>query len=241
MTPQPSPISSISSGPVLDEGERKFLVEADAARAFWEIATAKLQPRVEVDARPIAYSRTTYYDTPDLAYYRSGHTAVARRLRVREYGHAAHTDELPVLGDQCFVELKQSANGMRSKARRMVDTAQVPASLTELAGDATLEPCVATWYRRRALTDGANTLRVTLDDHLMLCRPRPLGSSFSPLTDDEIVGHGPAFIVEVKSFGPFPGWLSRALEGLQEAVGFSKFMLGMGAVEQSMRLHRRAA
>lgn len=218
-------------GPLLDQGERKYLLDAHAAAGFWAIACDRLRPQIDVKDRPVAYSRTTYFDTPDLAYFRSGRSAVAQRLRVREYAHAASLDEVPVVGGRCFVELKQSSGGLRSKTRLECAPHEVPGRLAELTDERRLEPCVATWYRRRALSDDAGTLRVTLDDRLMLCRPCSLGSEFE-LAPDQIVGHGPAFILEVKTFdGPPPAWLRHALVGLDEAVGFSKFMLGMRAIE----------
>lgn len=217
--------------PALNESERKYLLDADAARAFWEVASAHLRPQYDDCARPVAYSRTTYYDTPDLSYYRSCRGEVARRLRVREYAHAPDPSQPPLVGDRCFVELKQSAGGKRSKTRVAVRADEVPAQVAQLAG-MPLSPCVATWYRRRALTDDALRLRVTLDDYLLLCRPRPLGSSFDELSPGEILGRGPDYILELKTWDPFPSWLADALRGLPEAVGFSKFNLGMRAVEQ---------
>lgn len=221
--------------PQLDQGERKYLLDAAAAQTFWAIACERLRPQHDVADRPVAYSRTTYYDTPDLAYFRSGQHAVARRLRVREYAHAACLDEVPVVGERCFVELKQSAGGMRSKERVEVGAAAVPAELARLSGERELLPCVATWYRRRALTDDAGDLRVTLDDRLLLCRPRPLGAPFHDLAPGELYGLGPEFILEVKSWGRPPAWLACALASLKEAVGFSKFMLGMTAVHAELR------
>lgn len=220
-----------ASSPALDESERKYLLDADAATRFWEIASAHLTPQEDDRARPVAYSRTTYYDTPDLSYYRSCKSEVARRLRVREYAHAADPARPPVVGDRCWVELKQSSHGKRSKVRVAVSADEVAAQVAQLAG-MPLSPCVATWYRRRALTDAAQGLRVTLDDYLLLCRPRPLGSSFEGLSPGEVLGRGPEFVLELKTCDRLPAWLTDALVGLHEAVGFSKFNLGMRAVER---------
>ena len=224
----------VDPGPELDQGERKYLLDATAAEAFWTIAMAHLRPQLDVDARPVAYSRTTYFDTPDLAYFRSSQSGIARRLRVREYAHSARLDEAPVVGERCFVELKQSSGGLRSKTRVAVGAADVPTQLAVVAGESSLQACVATWYRRRALTDDTG-LRVTLDDRLLLCKPRPLGSAFA---EPEIVGRGPAFILEVKHWDAPPTWLAHALAGLEEAINFSKFMLGMRAVSSTMRRER---
>jgi hypothetical protein len=178
----------------------------------------------------VAYSRTTYYDTPDLSYYRSCRGPVKRRLRVREYAAPSDADEPPVvLTDRCFLELKCSTGDARTKNRVAFAPAELPSRLAAFT-DAPLAPTVATWYRRRALVDGAGMLRLTLDDRLLLCRPRPIGSAFGELGDGEILGRGPAFVLEYKCCGAPPAWLIDALEGLREATGFSKFQLGMHAV-----------
>jgi hypothetical protein len=218
-----------ADGKGLEERERKYLLDGDSARAFWAVASSCLLPQHDGDARPYAYVRTTYFDTPDLAYFRSCHGPIARRLRVREYAKAAHADETPVLADRCYLELKQSAEGMRAKTRVALRHDEVEAQLATLAG-APLAPCVATWYRRRALVDDATRLRVTLDERLLLCRPTPLGGSFGALRPHDVLGHGPPFVLEIKLSGSTPAWLASALGGMHEAVGFSKFMLGMSAI-----------
>src|SRR4029453_16125020 len=68
-------------------------------------------------ARPIAYTRTTYFDTDDLVYLRSCDGPVARRLRLREYGMAASLEDVAVLSPTPCPELKQNAGTARSKGR----------------------------------------------------------------------------------------------------------------------------
>ncbi|KAB2902633.1 MAG: VTC domain-containing protein [Kofleriaceae bacterium] len=210
----------------LEQRERKFLPDADAARAFWKIASARLRP--EHGPGAVSYSRTTYFDTPDLAYYRSCGGPILRRVRVREYAVASDPEGSPRRLEHCYLELKQSNASMRSKVRLRLQPAEVARELAALT-DASLAPCVTTWYRRRALV-GDDGLRVTLDDRLLLCRPLPVGSPLVPVDPDDVIVHGPSLVLECKSKGTPPRWLTEALAGMREELGFSKFVLGMNAV-----------
>ncbi len=216
----------------LEQCERKFLPDGEIAREIWAAASRHLRPE-HGDQGEVAYARTTYYDTPDLTYYRSCRGSVRRRLRVREYGAPSHPDATPVLSDRCFLELKMSTGDRRSKTRLALHPSEVPGQLSALTG-APLAPCVATWYRRRALVDETGLLRITLDDRLLLCRPQPLGSAFNELTASDLLGRGPAYVLEYKCCGAPPAWLIDALGDLREATGFSKFVLGMNAIAASV-------
>lgn len=210
------------SGPY--EFERKFLLEADRAHAFWSCAAAHLPRDHEA---PPCHVRTTYFDTPDLAFHRSSGGEIRRRLRVREY---AQSDGDFTRAARCYLELKQSSDSVRKKLRVEVAPEDVTAHLIAIAG-APMLPCVATLYRRRALGDGE--LRITLDEQLLLCRPRPLGSSLLGLRADDVLARGPSFVLELKFSERPPPWLAEALTDLREAVGFSKFILGMSAALQT--------
>jgi SPX domain protein involved in polyphosphate accumulation len=210
----------------LEQRERKFLPDADAARAFWKIASSHLRP--EHGPGAVSYSRTTYFDTSDLAYYRSCSGPVLRRVRVREYAVASDPEGPPRRLEHCYVELKQSNASMRSKVRLRLQPDEVARELASLT-DAALAPCVTTWYRRRALV-GDDGLRVTLDDMLLLCRPLPIGVPFTTLSDEDVIMRGPPLVLEYKNEGTPPDWLIDALAGMREEIGFSKFVLGMNAV-----------
>ncbi|HSY39678.1 MAG TPA: hypothetical protein VLA79_09120, partial [Polyangia bacterium] len=80
---------------LLSHGEMRRFLDAIAARAAIEIYDPQ---------RPISYTRTTYLDTNDLAYFRTGDGAPARRLRIREYAVAATAKDAPVLSGVAFVE-----------------------------------------------------------------------------------------------------------------------------------------
>jgi len=207
-----------------NQGERKFLLEAETARAIWLHASARLQPQLWVANRPITFHRTTYFDTPDHAYLR-GTGPVAQRIRVREYASAA-TDGSPLeLERSCYLELKRSANGRRSKTRLEIDAGEVDRHLAQV-GEALL-PCLTTWYQRAALTDDTESVRITLDTEIHYCPPQQIGApcgaapaAFARLSSP---------ILEVKTWGPLPGWLRALVRSLEEATDFSKFRAGMQA------------
>src|SRR5687768_9547467 len=98
------------------QGEQKFLLDAETAREIWLRASARLRPRLWVSDRPITFHRTTYFDTPDYAYYR-GTGPFSQRIRVREYASARVDGEPLELQRSCYLELKRSAHGRRSKTR----------------------------------------------------------------------------------------------------------------------------
>ena len=215
--------------PGLYEYERKFLLDADRAQGFWEIASARLPQH---DGASPCHVRTTYFDTEDLAYHRASQRGVRRRLRVREYARADGPHGDFTRDEPCYLELKQSSEGVRHKLRVAVKPDEVAAHLTRIAG-APMIPWVATLYRRRALMEPSSGLRLTLDDQLVLCRPLPLGSSIAALSSSDVLARGPAFVLEAKFADAPPAWLVDALADLREAHGFSKFSLGMSVVERA--------
>jgi hypothetical protein len=214
------------------EREVKYLPDAAAARAVWAVASQHLAPHA--DAPAFSYTRTTYFDTAERTFYRSR----GRRLRVREYASAADADAAPLVSARCFVELKQSWGGVRSKTRLAVCADEVPAGLAALA-DGELTPQVASCYRRRSLVDATGALRLTLDEQLRFCRPRRLGSPFTAPGQHDQLALGPAFVLEYKAMGAPPAWLVAALAALPEAIELSKFVLGMEALVRVPDVSRR--
>ena len=63
-------------------------------------------------------------------------------------------------------------------------------------------------------------------------RPVALGTPCFGLEPDRVIARGPAFVLEVKAWAELPRWLDDCLDGLPEAVGFSKFMTGMRLIHQ---------
>jgi hypothetical protein len=241
----------------VEHEERFVLTRAQVTRFF---ATIGGYATVETydQARPIAYTRTTYFDTDDALYLSSCHGPISRRLRLREYAMAASMEDAPVLSPLACLELKQNAGTARSKVRiqasptllrllieRRGQRDSAFEALEPLSALATLQnelsipsvaPRLTTWYRRAAMTAEAGRLRITLDEHLTFCRPSVVGivgAEVAPGPAD-VVGSGPARILEIKYWGDQPLWLARALEGLEPAHGFSKFRMGMAAITRKM-------
>jgi VTC domain len=226
---------------LLSRGEMRRFLDAIAARAAIEIYDP---------ARPISYTRTTYLDTDDLTYFRTGEGAPARRLRIREYAVAATAKDAPILSGVAFVELKEHDGPARRKVRLAASPAEIAQLLADrelgptsnmTAGQAelarelalpTMSPRLATWYRRLCLTADARRVRITLDENLTFCRPQPIGDagSLAAPREREVIAAFPARVLEIKHCGEMPFWLGPALESLQPADSFSKFRMGMTAL-----------
>ena len=226
---------------LLSHGEMRRFLSAIAARAAIEIYDRE---------RPISYTRTTYLDTDELTYFRSGSGQPARRLRVREYAVATTTKDAPVLSAVAFAELKEHDGPTRRKIRLAASPAEIAQLLADrkagpsanmTAGQAelarelarpTMAPRLATWYRRLCLTGDARRVRITLDENLTFCRPQPIGDpgSLAAPREWDVIAAFPARVLEVKHCGDMPYWLGSALESLQPAESFSKFGMGMTAL-----------
>ena len=97
-----------------------------------------------------------------------------------------------------------------------------------------MAPRLTTWYRRACMTAEAGRVRITLDEHLTFCRPQQIGTVgcvVGPRPED-VIATGPARVLEIKLGGGMPDWLARALDGLRPAPQFSKFRMGMIAMNQ---------
>ena len=241
----------------VEHEERFVLTRAQVTRFFATIGARAAVETYDL-ARPIAYTRTTYFDTDDSRFLRSCEGPVSRRLRLREYAMAASLEDVPVLSSTACLELKQNTGTARSKVRIQASPTLLRqlierrgqrdpafASLEPLSALATLEaelathsiaPRLTTWYRRASLTAELGRLRITLDERLTFCRPQivgVVGAEVAPSAAD-VVAPGPARILEIKYWGDQPAWLARALEGLEPAHGFSKFKMGMAAITRRL-------
>ena len=240
------------------EHEERFVLTRAQVTRFFAAVGARAAVETYDQARPIAYTRTTYFDTDDSRYLRSCQGSIARRLRLREYAMAASLEDVPVLSATACLELKQNTGTARSKVRiqasptllrQLIERRGIrdPAftSLDQLTALATLEaelatpsiaPRLTTWYRRASLTAESGRLRITLDERLTFCRPQivgVVGAEVAPSAAD-VVAPGPARILEIKYWGDQPAWLARALEGLEPAHDFSKFKMGMAAITRKL-------
>jgi hypothetical protein len=254
--PEPASERCFSEEDPFEFEERFLLTRAQVTRFFASLAR---HAAVEIydRERPIAYTRTTYLDTDDFAFYRSCQDPVSRRLRFREYAMAASLEDTPILSPLAFLELKQFAGTSRSKVRLSAPP-NVLRRLIERRGQCddpiafeqqlalgaiqqelcrpTMAPRLTTWYRRAALTAESGRVRITLDERLTFCRPQTLGvvgAEVAPAPGD-VFAAGPARILEIKRWGARPGWLTRALIGLEQAPEFSKFRMGMSALGASL-------
>jgi hypothetical protein len=238
------------------EHEQRYLLTRAQAIAF----LTGVKPRVTLElydrARPLSFTRTTYLDDDAFTYFHSCAGGIARRLRLREYALAATMQEVPLLSGSCFLELKQSSGTTRSKIRlaapprtleRIIASdpavelprlpvpgaeqlAALAALRTELA-PATLRPRVTTWYRRTCLMAEQGRVRITLDQDLVFCQPQRLGEPGEAAIPNDIVARGPTRVLEVKYWGDEPDWLRRATSELTAAPRFSKFRMGLLALE----------
>jgi len=241
----------------VEHEERFILTRAEVTRFFASIgarATVETYDR----ARPIAYTRTTYFDTDDSVYLRSCDGPVARRLRLREYAMAASLEDAPILSPIACLELKQNAGTARSKVRLQasptllrdlierrgqrdpafasLEPLSALAALEEALSIASMAPRLTTWYRRASMTAESGRLRITMDERLTFCRAQTVGvvgAEVAPSPAD-VIAPGPARILEVKHWGDRPLWLSWALDGMEPARQFSKFKMGMAALNRKL-------
>lgn len=242
--------------PARDEHEIKFAVSLAQVDVFLAETEGRLCPQVYDESLPIAFSRTTYLDTPELTYLASSKEGVSRRLRVREYAGGAAAGEPVRLMDLCYLEYKESQARQRSKARvrvaahdiaeillrptQLIDGSRNPTRAELRAGHVLvrelegkrLSPQLTTWYRRQSLRDASGSVRVTLDTELAFCHPIRLGagSAGQPvLPAKRVAGHAPACMLEVKCMDEPPAWLERAMRTLGKPPGtrLSKYAMGM--------------
>lgn len=238
------------------ETELKFGVRGLPLTRFLRAVDGHVALEVFDPLRPVQYTRSTYLDTMDLLYFRSGSepSTLARphpprgprvRLRIREYAAGRTGADVPLLTGLCFLELKESEGRRRTKVRWRAPAGLVRALVAsggQLAGGAWAPPEIlarlradrpgpvaTTWYRRRALVgDG---VRITLDDEIAFAGPVPPGAPGQPAAPAGAVAAAPlGDLLEVKHVGPAPAWLAAALTLLPAPASTSKFELAMATL-----------
>jgi len=226
--------------------ERKFVATASCASRLLDRLARRTKHETPDPTRPVTYNRTTYLDTAEQTFLRSPETGLARKLRIREYASAPVEGVTPTLSPGCFLELKESREGMRAKTRLRTDPLSLARILAgEVIGrtlvdpfgafDTLLEvvqryrpaPAVTSWYRRMTVVDEERGLRVTVDSGICFTQPVAPGTVPASAFPDRAFGQIPFSVVEVKSPQEMPRWLSEELASLTEVRGFSKFEQGM--------------
>ncbi|WP_224242212.1 VTC domain-containing protein [Hyalangium gracile] len=227
--------------PVLDH-ERRFQPPREAAEAFLRATGPFTEPRLYASDYPYAFTRTTYFDTQELALLHSRGSGRAQRLRLREYAGAAELGQAPVLTGLRFLELKVTSGERRMKSRCPVSAEEAeallsgaPLSEASAAGallgqfvQAPVKPWVTAWYRRTTHETSDGRVRITLDEELTFALPPMPGSPAAPT---RLLQRAPSALLEVKWHGRSPFWLEHALRRLEpsETQG-SKFEQGMRAL-----------
>jgi hypothetical protein len=235
------------------QSERKYRIDGASAQGVLEAIAPFTVATIHDPVAPIAWTRTTYLDTPALDYFRSGDGTRSRRLRVREYASAPDLASMPLLTGECWLELKESAACTRVKSRfcaageviaAMIAAGELPPAWEErlafLDGSRDLlrrivrdrpAPVLTTWYRRTARAAGA--VRVTVDEELSWALPCAIGARGLAAAPPRVFAKLASCVLEVKHAGPAPAWLEDALGGLPAPSDFSKFREGMRRLLQS--------
>lgn len=220
----------MTTPPPRAEHERKFLVDEAAALSFLHAIAPHVEPLVHDPARPVAWNRTTYFDTANLAYFRGG----VRRLRVREYASAETTAAPAQLTGDCWLELKETTGTTRRKCRFRASSARIAclmegvevdaagAELAECLRDDRPRAVMTSWYRRSSWIAPADGLRITLDHEVAFGPPSAIG-----IPGVEPWVRVPGLILEVKHAAEVPSWLLGALDAVPAQAPLSKYRLGM--------------
>lgn len=239
------------------EVEQRFLVDADEAHRFLDTVRPHIPACVNDPAQPVEFVRTTYFDTDDLALFRSQLPGTAWRVRVRQYASAPDHRSAPRLTETCAFEVKEVAPFGRRKVRVVGAPAEIArimrgrdggltrgarrqgiaiSPLLEYAARAIengdLQPRLTTFYRR--LTYAAPGARVTVDHGIEFARPTGLGQPGEPARPESVIGHGPPLVLEVKlRQQTTPDWLASAMPRLFLVTQFSKFRDGLLAMRRA--------
>src|SRR2546428_6833676 len=107
------------------EREWKFVLDAGRAQTFLSAIERWTAPILH--GAPLSFTRTTYLDTDDLAWFRKPAGGVERRLRVRQYARAFGENDAPRLDAGCCLELKESSGSERRKLRFFADARVIDA------------------------------------------------------------------------------------------------------------------
>ena len=209
--------------------EKKYLITEAQSRALLE----RIGPDLKADAHGESTVCSLYLDTPDWLLIRNSMEArtYKEKLRLRSYG-------TPGPDSRVFLELKKKYRGVVYKRRVALTERQAEAYLRSgikpfdsqifreldyaMAFYRNPRPAVALCYERRAYTvPTVPNLRLTFDTHV---RYRTEELTLSAGTAGREILPADAVILEIKTDGAMPLWLSRALdECLIRPASFSKY------------------
>ncbi len=229
------------------EREHRFVVSSQEAHRFISLASRYLRVQVYDSERPLAYSRTTYFDTPDWHYFTDEEAGIERRIRLRQYASASDRSSPATLSGLAYLEYKESIGSVRDKQRFVAEPGELGglmlgrrlsqenrkklaespllASLAEAIRECRLCPIFSTWYRRVSLAH--EEVRLTIDEDVAFCPPLAIEEAGAQAEPPRILKRVPGRILELKVLGDMPSWLSSALESLAGCETPSKFHLGM--------------
>ena len=221
---------------LLTRVDRKYLLAPSRLEDLLDRVEASTGSRVptralEIDGdRDFGY-RSTYLDTPDLAFYRLAAQSRPRRIKVRTRTYTTTDAE--------WLEVK-ARDGRDVTLKDRIELAAGPPttswSLSEPARTflatfpdlgpriETLAPTLVTTYRRTTLVCGdvEDGQRVTIDRNLRCAAPDQPQTHLGPLSD--------LLVIETKSPGPRPGPFDQILWQMHNRpVSMSKYGVGLAA------------
>ena len=197
------------------EFEHRYLVDPRAVSRVLRALAGRMEEVVYDPRRPVAWSRTTYLDTPDERYLAASQAGTRLRVRLRQYASATDEGTPALLSPGVWLEIKRSAGLARHKVRVRLSGEEAAAVL-----QGGLVPQVTTWYRRRSFaTDG---VRLTVDQEIAFSSPVLPGDAGAPAEPHHVLGRETNAVLEIKSVPPLPGWLGEAIAELPGASGYSK-------------------
>lgn len=255
------PSSSNALDATQDRQEYKFLLSATDGENFREFVSTQLPvDRGAESGYPVI---SEYYDTEDRHSYWQKIFGAGNRRRVRARVYGRPDGEIP---PAAFIEIKHKldSDGVKRRASLPINElshladGQIPASLLEdhrsksdrnlvselqdlvIRGGA--RPVVQVRYDRMAYDSGpAGTIRVTFDTGLC-CRFDmkhlvPDDRDFPlPVVDHEVA------VVEVKTIGPVPTWLSGVASRFNlQAQSMSKYCLALERYDPAVARNPEAA
>ncbi len=230
--------------------ERKYLVDKDSAVEIMQKLDEMLYRRKFRKGNEETYIRSTYFDSDDFkCFVEHKNREKARfKIRIRQYGNGVDYYK------RCFVEIKEKINGINHKRRfrikekwsdslianeidfkKLLDynrmdmkmLASIYHEIQEKLFNFKMHPVLQVAYHRQAYENSEKNVRITFDDSLSFGIRTTLGKVSEEIYDFT----GDKIIMETKSFGTRPYWLSWLLKeyGLKRQR-FSKYCTGIETV-----------